>query len=582
EHSDHLIDEESMPALGRPFNLGMLYDCRADSLVPGVTLWDREELAEDMTVTPKPNSEFEIVASESISGKSSSMGVEASLKASFFSGLVKVDGSAKYLNDTKTSKHQARVTLQYKTTTKFKELTMNHLGRGNIKHPYIFDQGLATHVVTAILYGAQAFFVFDREVSETEKLQDIQGNLQVMIKKIPSISIEGEGALKMKNKDIEKVNRFSCRFHGDFNLSQSPVTFEDAVKVYKDLPKLLGPDGENAVPVKVWLLPLTSLDSSAAKLVRQISVRLVSEVEKTLEFFGDLEMRCQDLLKSLTSQQLPQIAMKIKSFMEFSSEFKLELQGVLARKLPSIRGGGEDEAELTEILKKRAASPFSTECLDQWLSCKGKEANLIKTFTNLMNTDISSQTELDETLSSTKNAICFVFTALEREEPYLAALDQYLKGAQSEESSFRVKDMEKEQWYSSKEVRDAVRQKAKLFSDFAEANKDNDNVKFFAACFKDEKYKGSTIYLYEDGFEESDVFEPPSKPEKLNVGEVTHNSVSLSFSAPTYGAEAVTDYRLEFCYLFQRHYILVYISYFSSVMFMFEPNCSFTHYSNRT
>ena len=28
-----------MPCLGRPFQLGTLYDCRSDSLIPGVTLW---------------------------------------------------------------------------------------------------------------------------------------------------------------------------------------------------------------------------------------------------------------------------------------------------------------------------------------------------------------------------------------------------------------------------------------------------------------------------------------------------------------------------------------------------------------
>uniref|UniRef100_A0A8C6T6V5 SNTX thioredoxin-like domain-containing protein n=1 Tax=Neogobius melanostomus TaxID=47308 RepID=A0A8C6T6V5_9GOBI len=459
-----------MPALGRPFKLGMLYDCRADKLVPGLTLWDYEALEQDMTETPKPNSEFEIVASESISDKSSSLGVEASLKASFFSGLISVDGSAKYLNDQKTSKHQARVTLQYKTTTTFKELTMNQLGRGNIKHPYVFEKGLATHVVTAVLYGAQAFFSFDRQVSDTENLQDIQGNIHAVIKKIPTISIEGEGALKMEDKDKEKVNKFSCKFHGDFNLSQSPVTFEDAVKVYKDLPSLLGPNGEKAVPVKVWLLPLTTLDSAAAKLVRQISVGLVFEVERTLELFGDLQMRCHDVMKSTTVRQFPQVATKIKTFVEFCSEYKLGLQGILAGKLPSIRGGGEEEAELAEILKKRAASPFSNDCLNQWLSCKVKEANFIKTFTNMMKKAeiVSSQTELDERSCDFKNAICYVFTSLEREEPYLDALDKYLKGGQSDEPCPRAKDIEKEQWYSSKSIREAVAQRAKLFGDFAE------------------------------------------------------------------------------------------------------------------
>lgn len=538
-----------MATLGRLFKLGMLYDCRSDKLVPGLTLWDHETLQQDITETPKPSTELDIVASESISVKSSSLGVEASLKASFCSGLIQVNGSAKYLNDKKSSKNQARVTLHYKTATKFKELTMSHLGRGNIKHPYVIEQGLATHVVTAILYGAQAFFVFDQEVSDSENIQNVQGNLHAVIKKIPTISIEGDGALKMEDVDKEKVNKFSCKFHGDFNLKQSPVTFEDAVKVYKDLPTLLGPNGENAVPVRVWLLPLTSLDSTAAKLVRQISVGLVFEVERTLEQFEDLEMRCNDIIKTPTVQQFPQLVSKIKTFAAFCSEFKLGLQRILAKKLPSIRGGGEEEAELAEILKKRAASPFSSECLKQWISCKVKETNAIKTFTNIMKKAeiLSSQEELDDRICNINNAVCFVFTSLESDEPYLSALDKYLRDVQSDEPSPRPKDIEKEQWLTSPYVREAVKQRAKLFSDFAEANLDTEDVQFLVVGFKNESHPGSTIYLYEDGFEKSDNFEPPTKPEEVKVDEVTHNSVRVSFYAPICGAEVVTGYRLEHC-----------------------------------
>ncbi|XP_045908960.1 cytolytic toxin-alpha-like, partial [Micropterus dolomieu] len=371
-------------ALGRPFSLGMLYDCRKDSLVPGITLWDRNDLEKDKGERPKPNTDFEIVASESIEDKSSALNVEASLKASFLSGLVEVDGSAKYLNDSKISKNQARVTLTYKSNTKVQELSMDHLGRDNMKHPYVFDKGLATHVVTAILYGAQAFFVFDREVSKKEDHQDIEGNLKMMIKKIPSLAIEGEGSLKLEDKDRENVEKFSCRFFGDFALEKSPVSFQDAVEVYQSLPRLLGANGEKAVPMKVWLLPLTSLDSSAAKLVRQISIGLVQESQRVLEDFSELEMRCNDTMRTTTAQQFPQIGKKIKSFKEMCSEFKLGFQRNLAKKLPSIRGGGEEEAVLAEILKKRHSSPFNTKDLNEWMDCKEREVYTLMSLTNMM------------------------------------------------------------------------------------------------------------------------------------------------------------------------------------------------------
>uniref|UniRef100_A0A3P9AVT7 Uncharacterized protein n=1 Tax=Maylandia zebra TaxID=106582 RepID=A0A3P9AVT7_9CICH len=442
----------TLAALGQPFGLGMLYDCRSDKLVPGLTLWDRDDLKKDIAERSKPSNEFEIVASESISGKSSALNVEASLKASFLGGLVQVDGSAKYLNDSKSSRNQARVTLKYKATTKFQELSMNHLGRGNVKHPYVFDQGLATHVVTAILYGAQAFFVFDREVSEQENHQDVQGNLKVIIKKIPLLSVEGEGSLKMEDKDKESVHKFSCKFYGDFCLPKPPTTFQGAVEVYQKLPGLLGAEGEKAVPMKVWLLPMTCLDSSAAKVVRQISIRLVQEAQTVLEDFSELEMRSNDVLRT-----------------KMCSELKLEFQQTLAKKLPSIRGGGEEEAELAEILKKRHSSPFSSKNLNEWMDCKEREVDTLMSFTKMMkNTKIiSSQNDLYKESLSAEHVVCFVFTSLGKDEPYLSALSKYLKGKTNPDlQDPHTHDAEKEQWYASKEVTGEMRRKAKLFIDF--------------------------------------------------------------------------------------------------------------------
>ncbi|XP_041660215.1 uncharacterized protein LOC121520703 isoform X2 [Cheilinus undulatus] len=537
-------------ALGRPFSLGMLYDCRKDSLVPGLTLWDHDDLVKHIRERPQKHNDFEIVTSELIEDKSSALDVNASLKASFLGGLVQVNGSAKYLNNSKTSKNQARVTLKYKATTKVQELSMNHLGRGNVKHPYVFDKGLATHIVTGILYGAQAFFVFDREVSQNENQQNVEGNLKLVIKKIPFLAIEGEGSLKMEEKDRVNVEKFSCSFIGDFSLQKMPTSFEDAIQVYQSLPSLLGANGENSVPMKVWLLPLTTLDSSAAKLVRQISVSLVQESQKVLEDFIELEMRCNDALRTTTAQQFPQIEKKIKTFKEMCSEFKLEFQQALAKKLPSIRGGGEEEAGLAEILSKIHSSPFSNRNLNEWMNCKIREIMALKRFTNMMkNTTVVSAQHADEEIFSSDHCVCFVFTSLGVDEPFLSVLSNYLRQKPESENPGdpRTHDVEREQWYSSKEVVDSLRTKAKLFSDFAEANQENVNMKFLTVGMTNQTQKGSSVYLYKDGFPVTEDFEPPSKPETFTDSDVNHNSVKLKFDPPKFGSENITSYSVEYC-----------------------------------
>ena len=69
-----------MPSLGRPFSLGMLYDCRDDRLIPGVALWNHSILQSALDCRPQESSQFSVIAEDSIESKTSSLGVEAGLK----------------------------------------------------------------------------------------------------------------------------------------------------------------------------------------------------------------------------------------------------------------------------------------------------------------------------------------------------------------------------------------------------------------------------------------------------------------------------------------------------------------------
>uniref|UniRef100_A0A671X115 Verrucotoxin subunit beta-like n=1 Tax=Sparus aurata TaxID=8175 RepID=A0A671X115_SPAAU len=586
-------------ALGRPFSLGMLYNCRRDLLIPGMTLWDHDDLVRYIRERRQHYSAFEIVASESIDDKTSALDVSASLKASFLAGTVEVGGAAKYLNHDKKSKKEATVTLKYEATTKFEQLSMDHLGAKNVKYLDDFKEWKATHVVTGILYGAKAFFVFNSDVSSDENCQKVEGMLKVMVKKIPSISIGGEGSLKMKTEEKESVEKFSCNFHGDFLLDKTPSSFQDAVKVYQSLTKLLGANGENAVPVKVWLLPLIQLHTSAPTVVREVSPMFIEEMQAVLENLKEVEMRCNDALKT-AAQQFSEIGRKIKTFKDMCSGFKLEFQQKLAKKLPAIRGGGEEENNVfKEILKKIHSSPFNSKDLNEWMECKEREIYTLNSFTSVMkNTKIiPSQSDVNKEILSADHAVCFFFTSLGSHEPYLSALSKHLgqtpKPEETRESGthdvekeqwnaskevtdemmskakvssdfaetsnennphkpdnpkvFRTGDVEREKWYASKKVTDAMRHKAKLFGDFAEANKENKHIKFLAAGSTDETQEGSSIVLYENGFPVTENFEPPSKPETLTVGDINHNSVTLKISPAKFGAENITSYSVEYC-----------------------------------
>ncbi len=60
-------------------------------------------------------------------------------------------------------------------------------------------------MVVAVLYGAQAIMVFYRRPSEEENKQEIEGELNAIVRSIPSFSIEGETSVNIKEEDKEKA-----------------------------------------------------------------------------------------------------------------------------------------------------------------------------------------------------------------------------------------------------------------------------------------------------------------------------------------------------------------------------------------
>ena len=227
-------------ALGRPFDLGMLYDRRSERLISGRTLWSPDHLSKAVSKITQPYINTEVLTQDTIDDKANALNIEGSLKLSFLGGLVNVEGAAKYLKDRKTSSHQSRVVLKYETTTEFKQLTMEHLGRGKVQYPEVFDQDIATDVVVGILYGANAFLIFDQEVSEDESFKEVHGNMEVLVKALRSVSIDGEGSVDIKEDQKKKTEKMRCKMYGDFRTGESPTTYEEAVKVYKQLPSLIG------------------------------------------------------------------------------------------------------------------------------------------------------------------------------------------------------------------------------------------------------------------------------------------------------------------------------------------------------
>ncbi|XP_031419299.1 stonustoxin subunit beta-like [Clupea harengus] len=412
-------------ALSRPLHLGVLYNAQKDQLIPG-NLWKTEDMMSKTCDSPHSNKSFQVAMSESFSEKTSLLDVSDSVKASFLCGLVEVEGSAKYLNNKTTSTHQCQATLRYNVTTELKQLMISELEPPNPELLEKAEKRNATHVVIGVLYGADALMEFHEMASDDSSKKEIHVNLTVMLNKLPSYEINADGSVKMDDEDKKKVKNFKCTFFGDFLLKEPPSTYEEAVKVYKKLPSLLGEKGENAVPVKVWLFPLSKLTGTESKLKRMISETLVSQVEKVMDEFHQAEMRTNDLLKSSKEIKAEDIVHKLETFQSSLRDFTAQFQRKIADLIPAIRGGNMEETALKDLLKSQDASGFSGKEMEQWLDEKETEIKIVTQTIEELNEITNHKIiypghDLDILLMnpvSRYNAV-FSFTSLNYVEPYL-------------------------------------------------------------------------------------------------------------------------------------------------------------------
>ncbi|XP_054898563.1 stonustoxin subunit beta-like [Poeciliopsis prolifica] len=504
-------------ALGRPFTLGMLYDANKDQIIPGVTLWDETILQDMIMENSQHSSDFKITSSDSLDTKSNLLDVNASLKASFLGGLIEVGGSAKFLNDQKKSHNQSRVTFQYKSTTTFKQL---NISADEMKKQLTIPDDVkssATHVVTGILYGANAFFVLDSNKVDTKTLQKIESNLQATINKFPGISVSGEVNIKLSNEEQAVVDTFSCTFYGDMIPEKNPTTFKDALLTYVNLPALLGAKKEHSVPLKVWLMPLKNFDHQL-EVKMELSTGLLGKVQNALAELQNLKIRCNDCLAD--SYQFPQISKALDAFKQRCSMYE-GMPGSDAKKIPGIRAGKEDENEMLRILNEKEQSPFSSDKLNKWMENMEREVKVIKFSVETMAgvNILPKESDVFEELLSpeAEDVICFVFTSLETSDPYLDKMAEYLE-TMDFKATGKVSPATEDLWYDSGEDLTKIREKAAVIGELSAGLKNEAKYRFVVTVIKNKKYKGATIYHHRNN---KLITEDFKKPDFVNVEKIT-------------------------------------------------------------
>uniref|UniRef100_A0A4W4GD71 B30.2/SPRY domain-containing protein n=1 Tax=Electrophorus electricus TaxID=8005 RepID=A0A4W4GD71_ELEEL len=498
-----------MAAMGQPFQLGMLYNLRKKVLIPGVSLWSHSEIQKNKSITPKNSTEFSATGSESIEEKANSLKLDTHLGLSLIFEQIKASGSAEYLMATKNSQQHARLTLKYHTTTRFEQLTMGHLTIRNGFQMAELKDNSATHVVIAVLYGANAFFTFHKKVTNEESKEQIKGDLQQAVNILWGLAKESACvSLRLSDRETKELQNMICSFYGDFKLEVNPCTFENAMHVYSTLPSLLGKDGENAVPLRVWLYPLSRLGLTEAPRVIEISSSCSTCIFPIIEDFDTIELKCNHLLNEAAAQTFPVTHGNIMDLKQSCLNYKKHFIEKIGSLLPLVYNGVKEEKDTAALLELHERSPFRSTNINQWLKFKEEELHtvqaILKQLRGIDNDDVSDP----ET-----NVVCFTFTSLDQPDDFLSQLSDYVKtGAVKKERGPETENSEIQTWLTE-DVRQRMREKLQLFKNL-KTSINGDHTKFTVSSKHHNLHPGACVMVFKGGASESEAvcFTPPSKP----------------------------------------------------------------------
>ncbi|KAL6467192.1 hypothetical protein MHYP_G00249960 [Metynnis hypsauchen] len=533
EAKDFTTDFVEVAALGRPLDLGMLYDCRDDSFSSDVFLWDVDTLSSMRLSLPQPHTNVRILEGKSLQDRLSALDLTTALRASVVSGLVEVAGAAAFLKHPPQSQLQDSVTLHYRTSTRLDMLS--HKLLHNEALISLTSHSSATHVVVAVLYGDQMFFVFDN----TSENNETNITLKDVIKR--NLIAQNTDELLLS---LEQANTsFECALYCDAEDFISFLSVGTAVKLFRSLAKLSGPEGERAVPLKVWLYPLKNLKQTSTHVVGSISEEIMGSAVDVLEHLQRNINICQDMMSICcnlgVNSWYPGLKEDLSKFSELLQKYRCDFQRILASCLKTVREKGkEGEQSLQDLLKRNNQSPFSPQNMHHWLLNKDAKVEALKECSAADVTIVKSQKDLKDIIKISQADTVLCFTVLDTEDLFLLALQQHIDVLNT------VSTVETQPPFKLPDISQKILSDLHLFLSTKKKNEDLEQTEFIAAFLPEQNFPESSVCLYQFGNIVSCNVKLKQKPKVPAAILIKQTSVILRLQKPE--SKSFERYKVEY------------------------------------
>jgi len=367
---------------GEAVYLGQIYSARSDILLQH-NLYTKEQQEELTDIVKNEFTETKYASNTNLLDRLTNMEIDVELKCSFMGGLVKVDGSARYLNTRDEKKDEVSFIANFRSRDRTKTLGSIHR-KPDAAHAYVCDPKLfpddskPTHVVTQIEYGINANMVFRKTVKDTTQKQEIEGSLKIAIRSIPGLKIDGDASLNLTEKEKTFYEDVSLEFKGDVILNPIPTNLLEASTVYKKLTEKVS-GTENVVKYKVS--PLSEYCTGETVILSTISENEINLVSDMQAEFGLIESEIQEFKESYVAQNWPNYGTMFNLLRTRFNTYQNDINGKLKTILPQIRGGNDEaQIELTSILTNYTNSPFNYHTLKSFFDPRQKELETVQNY----------------------------------------------------------------------------------------------------------------------------------------------------------------------------------------------------------
>lgn len=359
--------------------LGYLYDARNDSFLPASVLTGpTTEPIVSQTHANTTNVKFS--SSEALKDRLENLGINDELGASYLTGLLQVDGAARYLMDTVESHSLVHETLYYTVSTVHERLNLHCPELRNALDFTQLGPRQPTHIVAEILWGVSTVVAGRQQLSTTDNRQQVENSLKESLRRLGTrlIPIDGEGSKLPEQSRAEDTFGFTIYSDAVARTDFSANDFDSTAQFISDLPGHISMlNGGKGVPITYSLLPISFFalffgaqiapDLPMSQPSAECQRKFVTLFDDIQQAQSDLTSYCQKLAAHrfcLPTQHLDLVNDRLQASKRDASDLRSDY----SRAIKDVRGGKTAPNELSQLLETFLNGPSAPQALSSLTS----------------------------------------------------------------------------------------------------------------------------------------------------------------------------------------------------------------------